>query len=433
MSHTTFSKAAGQPASTTAASAAHAANAANAANAAQAAPPRAQPGCLPHQLPLQLPLSSSLSSSLSLPLLFALSVATLAATLSTPAQAATSRTKPARQAAPPPSALDDLRAWSMDVPRPCPDAGQGAAAPSGWRVQEVRCTWRNLLQMRSWQADPAPATAAASCVSAQGSWWAWSRARLNPARTHGGAVWDSAWRANSMSASSATGQRIAVLRRAADGSWRATEWTWTPSERAATRAWQQSRWQHLLNAALSLRSSSGTTAGGAAPGPEAAQLLSAWERNLGARPADAAAGAWRWESHGVCLSVDTVGLSTSQPHMPYAEDEGRLEQRAAMQLQLARRFPQVQWLTPFRLLPRAAGAQAAGGAKYEAIWLDGATMYGQLWIPRKKDGAVLRLRIAAGLPPVAASAKAALVARSSFSLERELGGIALAWSELHER
>jgi hypothetical protein len=56
---------------------------------------------------------------------------------------------------------------------------------------------------------------------------------------------------------------------------------------------------------------------------------------------------WRWKADGVCLNVGALGLGQQLMQLPYAIDDNRLEQRAAMQLQLARRYPMATWLANF--------------------------------------------------------------------------------------
>jgi hypothetical protein len=110
-----------------------------------------------------------------------------------------------------------------------------------------------------------------------------------------------------------------------------------------------------------------------------------------------------------------------------------LEQRAAMQLRLARTYPKATWLTPFRLLP-LPNSMPRGGAKYEAIWIENATVKGQLWMPVKADGAVLRARIAVALPAEKDSETEAVAAASiAQSIDNELIGLASTWAFDNER
>lgn len=238
-------------------------------------------------------------------------------------------------------------------------------------------------------------------------------------------AWQSHWTSNSLISGPGTPQRIALVRKNPDGSWSATEWRWTPSTRMATRAWQQSRWKLLAETVHALRPAS-------APNSDAADvraLMRAWELNLKGRPAEVAPGAWRWEGNGSCMMVGTVGLSISQLAMPYEETDVRHEQRAAMQLFLARRYPKADWITPFSLLPQ----ETPGGAKYVALWVADRQMHGQLWIPRK-DKSILRLRISAALAPSSTdAARAAGVFSTARAINNELGGIAAAWAVIHER
>lgn len=133
------------------------------------------------------------------------------------------------------------------------------------------------------------------------------------------------------------------------------------------------------------------------------------------------------------MRMETVGISQAQLHIPYSKDDGRLEQRAAMQVRLARTYPHATWLTPFRLLP-LPGSVGRGGAKYEAIWLENATVKGQVWMPSKADGAILRARIVVALPAKKSSeADAAAIDAIARAVDRELIGLATIWTLDHEQ
>jgi len=335
---------------------------------------------------------------------------------------------PARRPAPPPSLLDDFTRLSTLRPRACP-AGE-ATAPSipNWRLDATECGWRGLLQVRRWTAG-AGEPAAAGCVGNAAQWWAAARRGYRGAALPS-LAWHAGWTSQVIADDSGAEKRLAVIVRAPDGGWRASEWRWRPSERPATRRWQQGRWQLLLDEAARLRQ--------AAPPPQegkdAARLRAAWERNLGNRAGEVRAGVWQWPAAGYCMKADTAGASPGQFRLPYLIDDSRLEQRAAMQLQLARRHVGAVWLKTFRPLESPAPAApapapaATGGARYEAIWQDHDTVIGQLWIPVKGDGPVLRLRVSARLnapSPEAANAAAG-------AIEREMAGIARGWGALYE-
>jgi hypothetical protein len=323
--------------------------------------------------------------------------------------------------------IDNLALLAQNRPRKCLDDQEPMPAAPGWRQGVVQCAWQNRLQMRRWEAgaDADPLR----CVSSQAQGWAWLRARFGRAPQAAGAAWNAAWPVQSLQSDSDAQQRVAIIARSADGSWKAAEWTWTPSPRAATRRWQAARWKMLTDIAADLHQ-----AGPLEGVPhQATRLRAVWEKNLQGRPAEIAGERWQWESGGVCLRMETVGLSQAQLHLPYSKDDGRLEQRAAMQVQLARTYPKATWLTPFRLVP-PADPRARGGAKFEAIWIEGATLKGQLWIPTKTDGVVVRARIVVPVPRQhERQPESPAVAQLARVVERELGGLASIWTADYER
>jgi hypothetical protein len=67
------------------------------------------------------------------------------------------------------------------------------------------------------------------------------------------------------------------------------------------------------------------------------------------------------------------------------------------------------------------------------VWLDNAEIKGQLWIPTKGDGPVVRLRIHASVPaPGGRAPDQAEVARAAQTVERELAALAQRWTAEHE-
>lgn len=306
-------------------------------------------------------------------------------------------------------------------PTTCP--AQASQAPPGWQLDGAAvCAWQGRLRLVRWSAQPPGAN---DCVSRAAQWWAAQRPAYGIAPGPG-AAWRVAWTSQWLFDDRKPEKRIAQIERSADGAWRASEWTWQPSPRAATRKWQQGRWD-LLSAALSARAAPAHELGSANPA-----LRAVWEKNLGTRPGEIAGDVWQWPQAGLCLRVDSQGLSQGQLHLPYLAADSRLEQRAAMQVQLARRYPKAHWLTPFRLTT-AAQAPSRGGAKFEAVWFDAPVLKGQLWIPTRNDGPVLRLRINTVLalqPPVDPAAPALLQAAGV--IERELHGLARQWTATHE-
>jgi hypothetical protein len=348
---------------------------------------------------------------------FASLIALLLATLllgaaASPAHASRSPRQPAST----PDLLRDFAALAQNRPRVCNPEPAASVPPVGWKLERDECAWQNLLRVRRWSA--LDGVEAGKCVSSQARWWAWS---LPPGQAQ---AWQAAWTGQARQDETGPVRRIVVMQRAAGGQWNATEWRWTPSSREATRRWQEGRWNLLASLAVKLRQPGSTSAG-----PREMRMLQvAWENNLGGRAGEIGNEAWRWGGDGLCMRTESIGLGPQQFHLPFSAEDGRLEQRAAMQLQLARRYPGAAWLTPFRLMP--AAPQAKGGAKFDAIWIEGAQVKGQLWIPTRGKGPVVRLRIKTSL--TGAQPGPAAIARAAQAIERELSAIALSWSGLHE-
>lgn len=330
---------------------------------------------------------------------------------------------PAGAARPGERDLVDFAKLAQNRPRPCGPAAASVAGPTGWKEAPPLCAWHGRLQMRRWQSGPA--SAAAACVAAPAAWLAWQRPRAGVPTAAHGAAWQTGWSSHYLAGPAPDGMaRIAMVERRAAGDWVATEWTWSPSPRAATRAWQRGRWELLAAAASVARGADATP-----PGP----LRNAWEGNLQGRAAQDGPDGWRWSSAGVCLRMVALPASGAPLPLPYAREDARLEQRAAMQIQLARRYPGATFLMPIRLLDAPAAAPRAGAA-YAAIWTDRAQVTGQLWLPRKDDGPPLRAQVSAGLPArYDTPSGLAAGTRAWRAIERELNGIAAAWSADHER
>lgn len=299
---------------------------------------------------------------------------------------------------------------SIDVPSP------------DWAGGIATCAWQNRLRMRQWSGSGAVASPA--CVSSQAIWWTWARSAGSAAHP---AAWRSTWASHSLIDERALEKRIVILRRLTNGAWSGAEWRWKPSPRAATRRWQEGRWKLLAERAAQLRAPSD-----APPGPvETRMLHGVLEANLGKRVGEIGTHGWQWLANGLCLNVDALGLGQQIMQLPYAVDDSRLEQRAAMRLQLARRYPKATWLTDFSLIP--AVPQARGGAKFYAVWIEQARLKGQLWIPTKGNGPLVRLRITTALPaPAAGRPDPQEVVRAEQVMQRELKGLASRWAATHE-
>jgi hypothetical protein len=314
-----------------------------------------------------------------------------------------------------------LGALASQRPWTCPDQDTDGASQTPWRSAPVECAWQNRLRMRRWHGPAATQTGA--CVSAEAVWW--TRARLQATAPPAAAsAWRSSWTSQAIRDEIGAEQRVIIMRRNDEGQWSATEWRWKPSERADTRRWQAARWALLVAHAAR----HGPTA--APPGREVRDSSPLWgvlEANLGRRPGEIAGGVLSWASDGMCLQVDRAAPGPQQLQLSYTMDDSRQEQRAAMQLQLARRFPEATWLTPFSLVP--APEQLHRGAKFYAIWLEGAVLSGQLWMPTRGDGPLQRLRISTRLAPQSPPAG---ISAGKRAIERELLALAASWTHRHD-
>ncbi len=317
----------------------------------------------------------------------------------------------------------DVRGLAQQRPWRCAQQAEADVPHTGWRASAVECAWQERLRVRSWSGPGERHKGA--CVSAQAQWWAWSRA-ASPAAPGGAVPWHAAWAAHSMVDDSGAEKRVLILRRLAAGDWSVPEWRWQPSPRAATRRWQEGRWKLLVARAAQLRATPAVAAGA----PEERMLHQVLDANLAGRVAEIGQQSWQWLADGQCLGVDAAGLGQQIMQLPYAADDSRMEQRAAMQLQLARRYPKATWLTEFRLVP--ASLRARGGAKFYAVWMEQHVIKGQLWIPTRGNGPLVRVRITTALPTAAGPADAQVVARAEQLLTRELSALAGRWVAEHE-
>ena len=295
------------------------------------------------------------------------------------------------------------------------------AAPSAAVVltQGDQCAWQNRLRLRRWGSMQE----SSACVSEPARQW--SIARSLPGALPAPAAWRSHWQANSVQGRHEGEEFIVIVRRDVDGRWSAAEWRWKPSTRLATRNWQAGRWALLAARAAQLRAPVPALSGP----PEERMLRTVLENNLGKRASETTGDVWRWEAGAVCLRADLQALGAPQLQLPYALDDSRLEQRAAMQLHLARRFPQATWLTPFRLLDYSP--QKKGGAKFYALWSENGLLKGQLWMPTKGKGKLVRVRIDTALPAVR-PAQPATTSHAAALIERELAALATLWNDTYE-
>lgn len=308
----------------------------------------------------------------------------------------------------------DFRALAQQRPWECAHQPPDVGAPAGWSGGVAQCAWQERLSVRQWRTPNADL--AGKCVSGAAKWWAWARGGSAAAM-----AWQRDWRTQVVLADAADEKRVVLIEAVDATGWQTTEWRWKPSPRAPTRRWQESRWALLLARASGLRSPD------PALGPEAARLESVLAANLGRRPGERHAAVFSWPSDDLCMRAEAV-LPMQQLNLSYAVDDSRMEQRAAVQLQLARRFPKATWLTTFSLLPPTPNVR--GGAKFLAIWHEPGQVSGQLWIPAKANGPLVRLRVQAAVAPGGADSPA--VARAHQAMQRELTGLAARWAFQHD-
>lgn len=317
-----------------------------------------------------------------------------------------------------------------------------AAAFSGLGAASLRrCAWSEHVEMLYWDRlpDSAPNLPLACLPPPAAAWH-----QLGAATGTGAAIpaWNASWTGHALlgegtgagkgagkGAGTGVGtgvQHAGALWRRADGHWSAVLWRWRPSARPDTRAWQARQWSRVTAAVQSIGS-----AGPAQPAPS--PLLAAWLDATRGKPRVLAGDAGRWSSAQACLDIRTAGIGQAQMHLPYSRDDARLEQRSAMQVQLARRFPAAEWLRPFTLIePGRPGART--GAKFYALWKEGKILNGQIWITLPDDGGIVRARMSTAVPANGKSGAGAeeLVHARALQLERELAALAHAWELRYE-
>ncbi|UVW27162.1 hypothetical protein [Massilia sp. H6] len=341
------------------------------------------------------------------------------ATLATPAVADFQRLSGTRGA----------RAANCTAPPATAFSGLGAASLR-------RCAWSGHVEMLYWDRlpDSAPNLPLACLPPAAAAWH-----QLGAGTGLGAAIpaWYAGWTGQALLGQGAGAgkgwQHAGALWRRADGQWSAVLWRWRPSARPDTRAWQARQWSRVRAAVQAIGSASPAQ-------PAASPLLAAWLDATRGQPRVLAGDAGRWSDAQVCLDIRTAGIGQAQVHLPYSRDDARLEQRSAMQVQLARRFPEAQWLRPFSLIePGTPGART--GAKFFAVWKKDATLNGQVWITLRDDdgGGIVRARLSTAVPadrpPEGALADPRadeLVRARALLLERELKALAHAWELRHE-
>jgi len=325
------------------------------------------------------------------------------------ATAARAAARPAGPTLPPAADFERLSGARATDCRAVPDPG---LAPMGAPTLR-RCAWSQRVEMLYWQDIPdAPDT----CLSTPAI--AWHRlgggvhAVLRP--------WNGSWSGQSLQVQYAGVEQAGMVWRRDDGGWSAVLWRWRPSDRLPTRNWQFGHWKDVVQAVRAVDAAN--------PAPPRTPLMTAWLDVTNGKPRMLDGEVWRWVRDGSCVSLRSAGLGQAQLHLPYSRDDARLEQRSAMQVLLARRFPNAQWLRPFMLVEPAISGDRTG-AKFLAVWKEDSAVHGQLWIPLRDEGGVVRARVSSALPPN--TAPDAVKGRAAL-LERELGALAHAWEARHE-
>ena len=319
----------------------------------------------------------------------------------------------ARKDAPP--AIADFDKLSGAHGRACeapPDPGLAAMGQPSQR----QCAWSGRIEMQYWRAIPAPAGA---CLPPAAIAWH----RLATTAQTSPPPWNAAWNGQAQVGGNDARQQALAVWRAGDGSWSAVLWRWQPSPKPDTRTWQEAHWKDLVQAAQAISAAN--------PAPAPSSLLQAWLDATAARPRVLEGDSWLWVAQNSCLSMQTEGIGQAKLHLPYSRDDARLEQRSAMQVQLARRLPEARWLHPFDLLdPAVPGARSS--AKFIAVWKQGSAVKGQLWMPLRDDGGVVRARITSQLVQTPAARFDDAVKAHAELLEHELTALAHAWEARHE-
>ncbi|MEH6437723.1 hypothetical protein [Massilia sp. DD77] len=315
-------------------------------------------------------------------------------------------------------AAADFKALSGSYPREC--AAPAAPALSGLGQPSLRrCAWSAHLEMLYWATVPAPAAANACLPPSALAWHQLARSVTSAVPPWNNAATGQALLTN---AGNAGLQQAAAVWRNPDGQWSAVLWRWEPSSKAATRAWQAAHWNEIAGAVRALDAGKLAT-----PSP----LLQAWLAASKDKPRALDGSTWRWLEDGACLSLQTAVNTQARLHLPHSRDDARQEQRSAMQVQLARRFPNAEWLQPFTLLePGVAGART--GAKFVAVWKEANAVQGRLWIPLPKDGGIVRAHLVSSVPAGSSARAQELTKQRAALIERELNALAHAWEALHE-
>jgi hypothetical protein len=336
------------------------------------------------------------------------------------AHAAASAAPPARHASP--SKRDvaaDFRTLAQQRPWTCPQAAN-AEGPATWPDGESECAWQNRLRKQSWRWSDGDGDAS-TCISKPARWWHRAQAGLPPGTLR--SVWDARWNVQTLQFSAGGEQHLLLLEHDHMNRWQATEWRWAPHPRLATRRWQQGRWALLVESVARRQPAGAGTDTGAT-----ARMQPVFRRLAGTRPAELGPDGLALDIAGLCLRASNPLPGQPKLSLSYSPNDSRLEQRAAMHLQLSRLHPDAQWLTQFKLL--GVPANAPGGAKFLATWIEGGQLKSQLWMPAKGDAATVRILMTAPLPRGDEAASAAQKVKPV--VERELETIAHLWTAAYE-
>jgi len=334
----------------------------------------------------------------------------LCAVLPAPSQAAGRKPAPPRT-----PTIADFTQLSGARPGDCAAAANPALSGMGEPTMR-RCAWNQRVEMLYWHSIPMPA---ATCLPPAAIAWH----RLTQAVHADAPPWNNAWSGKTVAVNTAGNQQLAAIWRNDDGQWSAVLWQWQPSDKPATRDWQQGHWNDVTRSAHAIDAVN--------PQPAASPLLVAWRDASSGKPRVVDGDTWRWVTDKTCLRLETSGISQTRLHLPYSRDDARLEQRSGMQVLLARRFPNAEWLQPFTLLePGRPGDRT--GAKFIAVWREGGSVKGQLWIPLRDDAGIVRARIVSDLAPAPAERQQQQAKQRADVIERELTALAHAWEAHHE-
>lgn len=197
-------------------------------------------------------------------------------------------------------------------------------------------------------------------------------------------------------------------------------WGWTPSNRSATRAWEQNRWDQLKHALQEMTGNEDTVS--------AQSALGMGYRNLRNRTAEQSGNALIWQEGKQCMRIMAADKSM-EPDIPllYAREDSRLEQRAAIQVKLARGDASLTWPAAFHLMLPILPHQRS--ATYAAVSRSNLHVTGHLWLPAQAEKAV-HLHIDTSLIAKPGSPEETQMVSV---LDREMAAIAALWVADHER